>query len=162
MGFNKVVVLHPLPSLPEGPDEYLLAPVRYQHLLSRLPIEMGHKQPFTISGVFFNLLSWSERLRRPSVWYDLRHAWCVFSMNRLPWFVYCPPGLTKVVLWRDIPGYFPPVTRLPRWRRRKTRLQVRPLLTMLQGMDRCDFWHANRYWIGLTCDTEMAGHRASG
>ena len=29
------------------------------------------------------------------------------------------------------------VTRLPRWRRRKTRLHVMPLFTMLQGMDRC-------------------------
>ena len=45
------------------------------------------------------------------------------------------------------------VTRLPRWRRRKTRLQTRPLLTMLQGMDRCDFWHANGYWTGLTLQT---------
>ena len=53
------------------------------------------------------------------------------------------------------------VTRLLRWRRRKTRLQVRPLLTMLQDMDRCDFWHANRYWIALTCDTVIFGHYAA-
>ena len=53
------------------------------------------------------------------------------------------------------------VTRLPRWRRRKTRLQVRPLLTMLQDMDSCNFWHANRYWIALTCDTVIFGHHAS-
>ena len=60
------------------------------------------------------------------------------------------------------------VTRLPRWRRRKTRLQARPLLTMLQGMDRllqgmdrCDFWHASRYWMGLTCDTVIFGHHES-
>ena len=52
------------------------------------------------------------------------------------------------------------VTRLPRWRRRKTRLQVRPLFTMLQGMDRCYFWHANIYRIGLTCGTGLSGHRA--
>ena len=39
------------------------------------------------------------------------------------------------------------VTRLPRWRRRKTRLLGRALLTMLWGVDRCDFWHASRYWI---------------
>ena len=31
-------------------------------------------------------------------------------------------------------------TRLPRWRRRKTRLQVRPHFTMLQGMGCCNFW----------------------
>ena len=43
------------------------------------------------------------------------------------------------------------VTRLPRWRQRKTRLEARPLLIMLQDMDRCDFWHANRYCIWLTC-----------
>ena len=53
------------------------------------------------------------------------------------------------------------VTRLPRWRRQKTRLQVRPLLTMLQDMDRCDFLHANRYWIGLTCDAVMFDPHAS-
>ena len=39
------------------------------------------------------------------------------------------------------------VTRLPRWRRGKTRLQGRALLTMLWGVDGCDFWHARRYWI---------------
>ena len=54
------------------------------------------------------------------------------------------------------------VTRLPRWRRRKTRLQVRPHLTMLQDMDRCNFLHATRYWIGRTCGTGISGHRASG
>ena len=58
------------------------------------------------------------------------------------------------------------VTRLPRWRRRKTWLQVRLLLTMLQDMDHCDFWHVNRYWIVLTCDTTMfvryASERSSG
>ena len=43
----------------------------------------------------------------------------------------------------------------------ETRLQVRPLLTVLQDMDRCDFWHVNRYWIGLTCGTVMLGHHAS-
>ena len=53
------------------------------------------------------------------------------------------------------------VTRLPRWRRRKTPLQVRPFSTMLQDMDRCDFLHANSYWIGLTCYTIMFGHYAS-
>ena len=52
-------------------------------------------------------------------------------------------------------------TRLPRWRRRKTRLQVGQLLTMLQHMDHCYFWHANRYWIGLACDTVMFGNHAS-
>ena len=54
------------------------------------------------------------------------------------------------------------VTRLLRWRQRKTRLQVRPHFTMLQGMDRCDFWHVNMCWIGLTCGTGMSGHRSSG
>ena len=43
------------------------------------------------------------------------------------------------------------VTRLPRWRRQKTRLLGRTLLTMLWGVDRCDFWHAIRYWIKLAC-----------
>ena len=50
---------------------------------------------------------------------------------------------------------------LPRWRRRNTRLEVRPLLIMLQDMDRCDFWHVNRYCIWLTCYTVMFGHYAS-
>ena len=53
------------------------------------------------------------------------------------------------------------VTRLPRWRRQNTRLQVRPFLTMLQDMERCDFWHANRYWIGLACGTVIFGHHVS-
>ena len=53
------------------------------------------------------------------------------------------------------------VTRLPRWRRRKTWLQVRLLLTILQDMDRCDLWLANRYWIGLTFYTVIFGHYAS-
>ena len=39
------------------------------------------------------------------------------------------------------------VARLPRWRRWKTRLQARALLTMLWGVDRCDFRHASRCWI---------------
>ena len=53
------------------------------------------------------------------------------------------------------------VTRLPRWRRRKPRLEVRPPLIMLRDMDRCDFWHANRNCIWLTCYTVMFGHYAS-
>ena len=53
------------------------------------------------------------------------------------------------------------VTRLPRWRRRKTRLQVKPLLTMLQDMGRSDFLHAKRYGIELTCDTLIVDHHAS-
>ena len=28
-------------------------------------------------------------------------------------------------------------------------------------MDRCNFWHANRYWIALTWDTVIFGHYAS-
>ena len=53
------------------------------------------------------------------------------------------------------------VTRLPRWRQWKIWLQVRPFLTMLQDMDGCDFWHANRYWIRLTSDTVMFVHYTS-
>ena len=52
------------------------------------------------------------------------------------------------------------VTRLPRWQRRKTWLQVRPLLTTLCGMARCDFWNASRYGTYLTCHIIMAGRFA--
>ena len=37
------------------------------------------------------------------------------------------------------------ITRLPKWRRRKIRLQGRALLTLLWGVDCCHFWHASRY-----------------
>ena len=53
------------------------------------------------------------------------------------------------------------VTHLPRWRWQKTWLQVRLLLTILQDIDHCHFWHANRYWIGLTCYTVIFGHYKS-
>ena len=53
------------------------------------------------------------------------------------------------------------VTHLPRWRWQETWLQVRLLLTILQDVDHCDCWHANRYWIGLTCYTVIFGHDAS-
>ena len=53
------------------------------------------------------------------------------------------------------------VTHLPRWRWQKTWLQVRLFLTLLHDMDDCDFLHANRYWIGLTCYTVIFGHYTS-
>ena len=67
-----------------------------------------------------------------------------------------PPCLDTVGHRRQVT-----VNRLPRWRRVKIRLHVRPLLTLLRGMDRCYFWHGIRYWIGLTCDAVMVGHCAS-
>ena len=65
-------------------------------------------------------------------------------------------SLVTVGDWRQVTAD----TRLPRWRQRKTRIQARPLLTMLQGMDRCEFWYASMYWIGLTSNTVIFGHHA--
>ena len=74
-----------------------------------------------------------------------------------PWYDTSSPPLATLGHRRRVTA----VTRLPRWRRWKTRLQVRPLLTMLQDMDRCDILHASIYWIGLTFYILMFGHHAS-
>ena len=97
------------------------------------------------------LFSWHwEQCGGKSKWFDARGTRC--SCWGDDWYTTPTVGHRRRVT---------AVTRLPRWRRRKTRLQVRPHLTMLQDMDRCDFLHATRYWIGLTCDIVMFGNHAS-
>ena len=109
--------------------------------------------------------------------FDRKHCVTVYNMRQtclqyLTYIILLTIGGTRSIImwWAYVTcvvtvGYsrrVTAVTRLPRWRRRKTRLQVRPHLTMLQDMDRCEFLHATRYWIGRTCGTGISGHRASG
>ena len=109
-----------------------------------------------------------SKIHDVSLCFQLGYSWTLYLRNKntmcrkifeypaIPqWRIGWPSGLKRNNSFQGVEWYFShrPISRWaddcsPKMATTETPTSNKAVLTMLQGMDRYDFGHANRYWMG--------------